>query len=250
MSVREADVAAATSGTTGSQVTALLVCGAMYAVFWFGHDFLIAFVRPYLDALQRPADAPPIWWDVAIRFTRSGPAEIVATFLPIWLYCRLRGQSFADLGFNRPGTAVAWLVVLAVQGLLFVGEMRGPIGTVGDRFNDYALYASFMIATTAAFSEELFFRGFLIETLRRGGFANWVQVSISAMLFGAVHLTYIPRDLYGWTIPVGTAIIGVFWGYVYIWGKRSLWPVITAHFINDFVVLPAAFYLFATNPPT
>ncbi len=240
--------AAVASEANDSPIVALTICGVMFAVFWLGHDALVALVKPAISAFPRPADAPPIWWDVAMRFTRSGPAEIVATFVPVWLYCRLRGLSFADLGFNRPGTLVAWIVVLAVQALLFAVELRGPIGTVGDRFNTYALYSAFMIGVTAAFSEELFFRGFLMETLRRGGFSNWYQVAISALLFGAAHLTYIPKDVYGWTIPVGTAIVGAFWSWVYIWGKRSLWPVITAHFINDFVVLPAAFYLFAVNP--
>jgi membrane protease YdiL (CAAX protease family) len=249
MSVQDEEASTSTTAATDSPVVALLICGAMFAIFWLGHDFLVAQVRPHLDALQRPADAPAIWWDVAMAFTRSGPAEIVAVFVPVWLYCLIRGHRFADLGFSRAGTPLAWIVVLAAQGLLFAVEMRGPIGTVGDRFNTYALYSSFMIATTAAFSEELFFRGFLIETLRRGGFSNVIQVVVSSLLFGAVHLTYIPRDAYGWTIPIGTAIIGLFWGFIYIWGKRSLWPVITAHFVNDFVVLPAAFYLMLSHPP-
>ncbi|MEQ1864878.1 MAG: CPBP family intramembrane glutamic endopeptidase [Micropepsaceae bacterium] len=250
MSVHVEEASTANAGASDSPVLALLICVVMFALFWFGHDFLIAQVRPHLDALQRPADAPAIWWDVAITFTRSGPAEIVAVFFPVWLYCLIRGHNIADLGFSRAGTPLAWIVVLAVQGLLFAIELRGPIGSVGDRFNTYALYSSIMIATTAAFAEELFFRGFLIEVLRRGGFSNVIQVVISALLFGAVHLSYIPRDIYGWTIPVGTAIIGLFWGFVYIWGKRSLWPVITAHFINDFVVLPAAFHLMLSHPPS
>ncbi|MBP6011898.1 MAG: CPBP family intramembrane metalloprotease [Alphaproteobacteria bacterium] len=248
MSVYAQEALTPNARVTDSPAVALLTCAIMCALFWMGHDFLVAQVRPHLDALQRPADAPAIWWDVAIMFTRSGPAEIVAAFLPVWLYCLIRGHRFADLGFSRAGTPVAWIVVLALQGLLFAIEMRGPIGTVGDRFNTYALYSSFMIATTAAFSEELFFRGFLIEVLRRGGFSNVIQVVISSLLFGAVHLTYIPRDVYGWTIPIGTAILGLFWGAIYIWGKRSLWPVIAAHFVNDFVVLPAAFYLMLSHP--
>ncbi len=239
---------AANAATTATRIVAVIVCAAMFAIFYFGSSFLSGAAAPFLDALAKPADASPIWWDVAKHFARSGAAELIAVFVPVWLYCALRGRSFADLGFNRAGTALPWIVVLAVEAVLLFIELRGPIGSVGERFTPYALYASVIVAFSAAFSEELFFRGFLMDELRRGGFGVLPQVVISMLFFGVAHLSYIPKDINGWTIPVFTALAGGFWSLIYVWGKRSLWPTITAHFINDFVVLPAAFYLFATHP--
>ena len=232
----------------GAKFGAVIICAVMFAIFYASHSYLSGAAKPYFDSLVQPADAPATWWAVAKTFTRTGIIEMIVVFVPVWLYCLVRRQSFADLGFNRSGTALAWIVVLAVEAMLLAVELRGPIGSVGDRANPYALYAAAMIGTTAAFSEELFFRGFLMDVLRRGGFGAAPQIIISMLLFGAAHLSYIPKDIYGWTIPLGTALVGGFWSFIYIWGKRSLWPTITAHFINDFVVLPAAFYLFMTHP--
>ena len=230
--------------TALSRVGALVVCAVMFVIFYYGSGWLSHLFAPYVEGIAKPADAPDTWWKVAQQFSHSGPAEVIAVFVPVWLYCLLRGRSFADLGFNRAGTFLPWVVVIAVEALLVAVELRGPIGHVGDRFNPYALYAASMIGLTAAFSEEVFFRGFLMEELRRGGFGNAAQVVISMLFFGAAHLSYIPSDIYGWTIPLGTALVGGFWSVIYIWSKRSLWPVITAHCINDFIVVAAAYYVF------
>jgi membrane protease YdiL (CAAX protease family) len=236
-------------GTTFSRFAAVVICAAMFVVFYWSSSYLSQSAKPYLDALAKPDDAPLAWWNIAKHFTRSGIAEMIAVFVPVWLYCRADGpRRVVDLGFNKIGKLLPWIVVLAVEaGLLFM-ELRGPIGTVPDRFNPYAIYASAMIGVTAAFSEELFFRGFLMDLLRWGGWAAWAQVVISMLFFGLAHLSYIPTDIYGWTIPVFTALAGGFWSVIYIWAGRSLWPTIVAHIINDAVVLPAAFYLFSSPP--
>jgi membrane protease YdiL (CAAX protease family) len=234
----------AATGTLLSRTLALVVCAVMFMIFYYGSGWLSHAMAPYVEGIAKPADAPDTWWKVAKQFTHSGPAELIAVFVPVWLYCLLRGRSFADLGFNRAGTLLPWVVVIAVEALLVAVELRGPIGQVGDRFNPYALYAASMIGFSAAFSEEVFFRGFLMEELRRGGFGVVPQVIISMLFFGVAHLSYIPSDIYGWTIPVFTGICGGFWSVIYVWSKRSLWPTITAHFINDFIVVAAAYYVF------
>ena len=40
---------------------------------------------------------------------------------------------------------------------------------------------------------------------------------------------------------VGTTVVGIAFGWVYVVSGRSLWPVIVGHAINDGVMLPYFF---------
>ena len=78
------------------------------------------------------------------------------------------------------------------------------------------------VGATAAFGEELLFRGILqpmIEKLSRNGH---VAVWVTAILFSAIHFQmqgFIPRML-----------LGAFLGYTFLW-SRNLWVPILAHFV-------------------
>lgn len=245
------DVAERAEGQTSAfdKLAAFAMCVAMFAAFMILSDELTAIFKTQLSAFAPPAGADPTWWRVAKSFTASGIANTLVVLAMVWIYMKVAGRRVRDLGFTHAGRLRAWLVVLVVGGALLALQLRGPIGTVGGRFEPAAIYAALMIGTTAALSEELFFRAFLMDIANRGGINLFWQIAISMLLFGLAHLSYIPRDIYGWTVPVGTALIGGFWAWIYAWSNRSLWPIMVAHFVNDIVVLPAAFYLFATNPP-
>ncbi len=81
-----------------------------------------------------------------------------------------------------------------------------------------------MIGIIPAVGEELLFRGVLLRL-----FNDWtknchIAILISAFLFSAMHLQFfgfVPRML-----------IGVLFGYLFVW-TRSLWIPVFAHFINN-----------------
>lgn len=245
------DAAERAEGNTSAftKFAALAMCAAMFAAFMILSDELTALFKAQLSAFAAPAGTDPIWWRVAKSFTASGIANTLVVLAMVWMYTKIAGRRVRDLGFTHAGRLRAWIVVLVVGGALLLLQLRGPIGTVGGRFEPAAIYAALMIGTTAALSEELFFRAFLMDIANRGGIRLFWQILISMVLFGLAHLSYIPRDIYGWTVPVATGLVGGFWAWIYVWSNRSLWPIMVAHFVNDIVVLPAAFYLFATNPP-
>jgi membrane protease YdiL (CAAX protease family) len=165
----------------------------------------------------------------------------------VFLYCVTRRRNFTDLGFNRPGTAFAWIAVLAAQaGLIWFDATLGPVGAASGLLSPYALAAAAIVGPCAAFAEETFFRGFLMEELRRGGFGVALQCVISGIFFGLAHFSYVAGPG-GWSIPVFTGLLGVFWSFIYILGKRSLWPTIVAHVINDAVLIPSVFYLILSH---
>jgi len=206
---------------------------------------------PLLWPFTPPAGAPPLWWRVDKTVVLVGGADLIAAIVPVFLYMRLTGRRLVDLGYNRPGTALAWILVLVVQaGLIYFDMHLGAVGRAPGELGPYALIASAIVGPCAAFSEETFFRGFLMDALKRGGFGTALQIVISSLFFGAAHLGYVRGlSLTDLSIPIFTGVLGVFWSFIYVLGKRSLWPTVAAHIINDAVLIPSVFYLLATRMP-
>lgn len=81
---------------------------------------------------------------------------------------------------------------------------------------------------TAAFTEEVLFRGYAIERLEALTGRRWLAGIISLAFFVSVHLaTWSPAHVFGVVLPLGAALTGL-----YLW-KRSLPVVIVAHLLAD-----------------
>ena len=224
---------------------ALLVVIAMFVIYLILLSVITRLGGPLFKALPMPDGAPPLWWRVDKNVALIGFSDLIAAVVPVFVYLRFSGRRLAELGYNRPGTWLAWTLVLAAQaGLIYFDTHMGAVGRAPGALGSYALLASTIVGPFAAFSEETFFRGFVMDTLDRGGFGTVMQIVISALLFGLAHLGYVGRlsftDL---SIPIFTGLLGAFWSFVYVVGKRSLWPTIAAHIINDAVLIPSVFYL-------
>ncbi|EHR62861.1 putative metal-dependent membrane protease [Saccharomonospora cyanea NA-134] len=78
----------------------------------------------------------------------------------------------------------------------------------------------------AAVTEELLFRGLLLQGLERMC-GSWAALAISAVLFGAIHLANPGATLWtGFAIAVEA---GVLMGATFLW-LRSIWAVVGLHF--------------------
>jgi hypothetical protein len=199
----------------------------------------------------------PLFW----RF--AGPASLIATLVCLTIYLRRRGEGWSSFGLIPLKGVKAKLMVLpqallvfgffaaAVSVVLLGGEALGwefmkevPAG-VENRWGDvegnlpvFLLWLG-IVWTSAAFGEEMFFRGFLVTrsmALFRGvPFAVVFAVLIPALLFGLGHFYY--QGLRG---LVTTAAIGVAFGAAFLLLKRNLWPIVLVHGVVDtinFVVL-------------
>ena len=90
--------------------------------------------------------------------------------------------------------------------------------------NQYFLLAVIVIAIIPAVSEELFFRGVLQNILVKISKNPHLAVWLTAIIFSAIHMQFygfLPRML-----------LGVIFGYFYIWTGSLVFPMI-AHFINN-----------------
>lgn len=91
-----------------------------------------------------------------------------------------------------------------------------------------------------AVSEELFFRGFLLQQLKKY-FSVAIANGISAVLFMCIHIPLLVfvNHLSGASLFIGlyiTLISGLVFGFLYI-KTKSLWPPIIAHYVFDIILL-------------
>jgi len=96
----------------------------------------------------------------------------------------------------------------------------------------YLVVAIIVIAVIPGIGEELLFRGFLQNILKRIVHNDHLAIWITAILFSAIHFQFygfIPRML-----------LGALFGYLYVWSGNLLIPII-AHFINNSVSLIALY---------
>lgn len=203
-----------------------------------------------------------------LTFTRSDVAEsfmaayrgelallisiLLATFL-----LRLNGESWKNTGLSRPENirrlpaqtitvmvmayAVAIFVTFLVAQLL---GMEGPSqeqhsGVTGN-ISEYLIHLTVITWGTAAFLEEMIFRGFLIHrfaaALGNTRVAVVVAVLIQSVLFGLAHPGQGPGGM------LMTGAIGLVFGTLYVRYNRNLWPLILAHGIMDTIGFTAIFF--------
>ncbi|MBP50856.1 MAG: hypothetical protein CMA68_02090 [Euryarchaeota archaeon] len=111
--------------------------------------------------------------------------------------------------------------IYAVIFVLFFGEpgTNTDLGTTWDSSNIAIFLAFISICIMTPISEELFFRGYLLDSISRMH-GQWPAILISALIFGLVHLD---------PFTIGLATIG---GVIYGWIRirtGSLLPGIAAH---------------------
>ncbi len=108
-------------------------------------------------------------------------------------------------------------------------ETEDQAAQVTEKFLDVHSMGGFgvnmlMIAIIPAIGEEMMFRG-LFQRLLGEWFKNiHISIFIMAFLFGAIHLQFyglLPRMM-----------LGVMFGYLYLW-TGTLWAPVFAHFINN-----------------
>jgi membrane protease YdiL (CAAX protease family) len=156
-----------------------------------------------------------------------------------WLIAR-RGIVWADLGLGRPPWRRAMLAgAIALAGGLWLNSAAvrdvfwsmgaGPLGGIPPIVPAWLRWFDCLAGLAlVAVSEELVFRAALPGLLARLGFSPLAAWLASAGLFGLTH----------WSFGVGhvvlTALIGGVFGLMAAYA-RSLWPVIVAHYLVNFV---------------
>lgn len=175
--------------------------------------------------------------------------------LATW-FLRLRRLGWADLGLRRPAwkraalavpiglilavvlAAVATAIVLATGVRPANYAMFRPI--CGD-LGEYLFWALPVAWGSAAFGEELIFRGFVRDALERllgpgKPYATSLSIVLQAILFGLLHLYQGPGG------AANAAAIGLVLGFVWLVSGRNLWAGIVIHGLIDFSAMSAIYF--------
>lgn len=136
---------------------------------------------------------------------------------------------------------MAALVVNGVLGSAFLQMFRETMSNsqgVVSVFPKNALQSFFLLLAGAGISEETTYRLFCLSLVWRLTHRPWVAIMLSAVLFGAYHLS--PLDgLYRqfWERPLTvftlSTIMGVVMGYVYL--KRGYETAVLGHTLGDWI---------------
>lgn len=167
-------------------------------------------------------------------------------------FLRSGGERWADVGLRAPPRA--WVTPLAaVGGLLAILVTAGvvlpalgvrPVVASGLPIRgDLAEYLYWVLPVSwgsAAFGEELVFRGFLLDRIQKlagapGTPATLVAIVVQAAVFGSLHA----YQGLGGVLLTGT--IGLLLGGVWLVGGRNLWACIIIHGLIDATTITRAY---------
>jgi membrane protease YdiL (CAAX protease family) len=170
----------------------------------------------------------------------------------VCLVLRRRGLSFKELGVWRIGSWPAWLVALLFaalsigSNLRLLPRMHVPVSSAFLP-HGFHLFAALTLGITAGVCEEVLFRAYLMTEFARAGYGKVMQTIIPGLAFGLAHAGYLNQGFLVWLgIVVPTAFLGMMWGLAYQLGRRSLIPVMVAHFLNDATALPWILFVMIT----
>ncbi|RLE00765.1 MAG: hypothetical protein DRJ11_11110 [Candidatus Aminicenantes bacterium] len=173
--------------------------------------------------------------------------SIISAWVLINFFLRARGSSWREFGLGRPpnwwatvGLALAGTVALhLVVSFIFKPWVTAWLGSEPDisRFDPVRgnlpafLFSLAVVWTTAAFGEEMIFRGFFLNRLAQLGrqrvFSWIIALLFSSVIFGLGHAYQ------GVAGVVLTALAGLFFGLIYLACRHNLWVPILVHGLYD-----------------
>lgn len=161
----------------------------------------------------------------AALFAALGPYDVRRALALRPVGGRALGAALLVIAGGIPlGWLIAWLqsfVFPLPEELFGVLEELLTAGDMGRM-----VWLLFLVALTPAVCEELAFRGVLLQGLGRE-MTMWRAVGVSALVFGAFHLSFETAIRF---LP--TAWLGLLIGFV-VWHTRSLWAGVLMHFVNN-----------------
>lgn len=194
----------------------------------------------------------------------AGPITLIFTLLVLTKYMRLQGKSWAQYGLKplagmKPklmvfpqavivsigfviavGTVLVLANIFEISALAQVSEgVESRFGEVRDNLPKFLMWLG-IIWVSAAFGEEMFFRGYLVtrlqEALPSSLLATIIAILIPALIFGYGHYDY-----QGFRGFVMTALIGLSFSISYLLLKKNLWPIILVHGVVDSLAFTALY---------
>ncbi len=122
-----------------------------------------------------------------------------------------------------------WLGVSMIATGFLLLLMFHEINWIGTNPDTLNLLLSVVLFVAVAFTEEIFFRGYVLNNLM-GSMNRWIALSISAVFFSLLHMGNAHFTVWGF---LSIILAGLLLGLPYIYTK-SLWLPISLHFSWNF----------------
>jgi membrane protease YdiL (CAAX protease family) len=138
------------------------------------------------------------------------------------------GEFLKSSGLGAPsriGANIAGLILGIVWALLFLSSTLqfDPDANL-TQINGFRILAA-VLAAGGALLEDLIKRSFMMNQLHKIGSSKWVQLIVPALIFALYH-TIWGFNPFSFVFSV---VYGLLLGGLFLWGKRSLTPVILGH---------------------
>ncbi|MBN2002251.1 MAG: CPBP family intramembrane metalloprotease [Anaerolineae bacterium] len=149
------------------------------------------------------------------------------------------GEMLRSFGLGAPsrtGANIAGLVLGLLWGVLFMTSILqfDPDVNLAEISGLRVLAA--LLAAGGALLEDFVTRGFLMNQLQNMRIPAWVQLLASAFIFALYHTVW-GFNIFSFIFSV---VYGLLLGGLFLWGKRSLTPVILGHSLAMLISEPFA----------
>ncbi|GAB5526773.1 MAG: type II CAAX endopeptidase family protein [Roseivirga sp.] len=265
------------SGRQSASGSFWTVFGLLIAGFFIGQFVSAMFVYTFMlvngAGIEEMSDPSAMFEYVSLTQLLISQAfyTLVFTFLTPWFYLKsIAKKSIKDLyqEYKTPFLP-AILTVLATIAFMFVNvylvewnagidlpdslagiekilkSMEESLAETTEKFTTFNSFGGFLlgfivIAVLPGIGEEIMFRGVLQNTLHKYSGNKHIAIWVTGFIFAAIHLQF-----YG---VVPRMMLGVLFGYLYVW-SGNLWLPIISHITNNglAVILTYAAQLEATD---
>jgi membrane protease YdiL (CAAX protease family) len=163
-------------------------------------------------------------------------STVIVIGLVYW-WQRAHGETLADLGWRRP-TRI-WVIIKAViYGALWTATFYVSPGHLSFLAFPWERFIMAPLGIVLATAEELLFRGFLIEQLRRAAVPTWIQIITSGLTIASYH--GLVGFHYFWQYTLSSFVLFGILAVLHIAGRRSMTPNTLAHAMTHFFGDPSA----------
>lgn len=138
-------------------------------------------------------------------------------------------EPLSKLGFRQVQSPVECLVIgigtpLAIFLIgLVVSLLAGSARIEGIQWMPADLALSLLFFIPAAFNEEIWLRGYLLNILLRTRMPSWLSILIMSLVFAAMHLANPGIDLLS---MVNLTVAGILFGVLFVYTRNLLYPLV------------------------
>ena len=159
-------------------------------------------------------------------------AELIA-LAGVSAYYRRKGLTLRTLGWSLPRNKTAVIGLSLVVALLYSAyALQIPQVKANVTELSFLKLWGVLVAVPAALIEEIIFRGYVMARLQQVKITPMVQVLLTAVAFGLLHLGF------GFMGILCTFVVGLALGGLYLLGQRSLWGPVLCHGVINAALEP------------